>query len=87
MGCRGWLGYPKCTLTTAVLLQNKSELLPTVRTLESLGYNLYASLGTADFYTEHGIKVGAQGLVGRSVVPAQSGDSGAAAGDGSGLAL
>lgn len=39
-------------------LQNKSELLPTVRTLENLGYNLYASLGTADFYTEHGIKVG-----------------------------
>lgn len=39
-------------------MQNKSELLPTVRTLESLGYQLYASLGTADFYTEHGIKVG-----------------------------
>uniref|UniRef100_A0A670I5Y5 Carbamoyl-phosphate synthetase 2, aspartate transcarbamylase, and dihydroorotase n=1 Tax=Podarcis muralis TaxID=64176 RepID=A0A670I5Y5_PODMU len=36
----------------------KSELLSTVRTLEGLGYNLYASLGTADFYTEHGIKVG-----------------------------
>ena len=41
------------------MLQNKSELLPTVRTLETLGYKLYASLGTADFYTEHGIKVGA----------------------------
>lgn len=25
--------------------------------LQSLGYNLYASLGTADFYTEHGVKV------------------------------
>lgn len=37
--------------------QNKSELLPTVRLLESLGYCLYASLGTADFYTEHGVKV------------------------------
>lgn len=37
--------------------QNKSELLPTVRLLESLGYSLYASLGTADFYTEHGVKV------------------------------
>lgn len=46
------------------MLQNKSELLPTVRTLESLGYKLYASLGTADFYTEHGIKVGAVGLAG-----------------------
>lgn len=37
--------------------QNKSELLPTVQALESLGYDLYASLGTADFYTEHGVKV------------------------------
>ncbi|XP_039548605.1 CAD protein isoform X2 [Pimephales promelas] len=37
--------------------KNKSELLPTVQTLESLGYNLYASVGTADYYTEHGIKV------------------------------
>lgn len=45
-------------------MQNKSELLPTVRTLESLGYKLYASLGTADFYTEHGIKVGAGGPAG-----------------------
>lgn len=35
-----------------------------MRTLESLGYNLYASLGTADFYTEHGIKVRAGGLQG-----------------------
>lgn len=40
-----------------VFLQNKSELLPTVQALESLGYDLYASLGTADFYTEHGVKV------------------------------
>uniref|UniRef100_W5LFG9 Multifunctional protein CAD n=1 Tax=Astyanax mexicanus TaxID=7994 RepID=W5LFG9_ASTMX len=37
--------------------KNKTELLPTVQALESLGYNLYASLGTADFYTEHGVKV------------------------------
>lgn len=43
--------------TSSSLLQNKSELLPTVRLLESLGYSLYASLGTADFYTEHGVKV------------------------------
>lgn len=40
-----------------VFLQNKSELLPTVQALESMGYDLYASLGTADFYTEHGVKV------------------------------
>ncbi|XP_041043250.1 CAD protein isoform X1 [Carcharodon carcharias] len=37
--------------------KNKSELLSTVQSLEQLGYNLYASLGTADFYTEHGIKI------------------------------
>lgn len=37
--------------------KNKSELLPTVQALESLGYDLYASLGTADYYTEHGVKV------------------------------
>ncbi|XP_029902796.1 multifunctional protein CAD isoform X2 [Myripristis murdjan] len=37
--------------------KNKSELLPTVQALESLGYDLYASVGTADFYTEHGVKV------------------------------
>ncbi|XP_042188862.1 CAD protein isoform X2 [Callorhinchus milii] len=37
--------------------KNKSELLSTVRSLEQLGYSLYASTGTADFYTEHGIKV------------------------------
>lgn len=45
------------TASSSFLVQNKSELLPTVRLLESLGYSLYASLGTADFYTEHGVKV------------------------------
>ncbi|NXY80061.1 PYR1 protein, partial [Glareola pratincola] len=47
----------KNILLTIGSYKNKSELLPTVRTLETLGYKLYASLGTADFYTEHGIKV------------------------------
>ncbi|XP_075451272.1 multifunctional protein CAD-like isoform X4 [Ascaphus truei] len=47
----------KNILLTIGSYKNKSELLPTVRALESLGYSLYASLGTADFYTEHGIKV------------------------------
>ncbi|XP_011489670.1 CAD protein [Oryzias latipes] len=37
--------------------KNKNELLSTVQTLEALGYDLYASLGTADFYTEHGVKI------------------------------
>uniref|UniRef100_A0A672S9E1 CAD protein-like n=1 Tax=Sinocyclocheilus grahami TaxID=75366 RepID=A0A672S9E1_SINGR len=47
----------KNILLTIGTYKSKSELLPTVQTLESLGYNLYASLGTADFYTEHGVKV------------------------------
>lgn len=37
--------------------KHKSELLPSVRTLEKMGYKLYASMGTADFYMEHGINV------------------------------
>uniref|UniRef100_A0A8D0L7Y5 Carbamoyl-phosphate synthetase 2, aspartate transcarbamylase, and dihydroorotase n=1 Tax=Sphenodon punctatus TaxID=8508 RepID=A0A8D0L7Y5_SPHPU len=57
----------KNILLTIGSYKNKSELLPTVRTLESLGYSLYASLGTADFYTEHGIKVRAG--QGRGIAP------------------
>ena len=37
--------------------QAKTEFLESVRILERLNYNLYASLGTADFYSEHGITV------------------------------
>lgn len=33
------------------------ELLPSVRILQKMGYKLYASMGTGDFYTEHGIEV------------------------------
>lgn len=33
------------------------ELLESIRNLKNMGYKLYASMGTADFYTEHGIKV------------------------------
>lgn len=39
------------------LLQAKIELLESVRTLERLGFNLFASYGTADYYSEHGVKV------------------------------
>ncbi|WFD43066.1 Carbamoyl-phosphate synthase [Malassezia psittaci] len=35
----------------------KQELLPSVRTLHELGFTLYGSSGTADFYTENGIPV------------------------------
>ena len=32
-------------------------MLPSVQTLQELGFKLYASPGTADFYSEHEIKV------------------------------
>jgi carbamoyl-phosphate synthase/aspartate carbamoyltransferase/dihydroorotase len=37
--------------------KDKTTLLSSVKTLEQLGYNLYASRGTADFYSEHGVKI------------------------------
>jgi len=33
------------------------ELLGSIRNLKNMGYKLYASMGTADFYTEHGVEV------------------------------
>ena len=38
-------------------MQAKTELLESVRTLQKLGFNLFASYGTADYYSEHGVKV------------------------------
>ncbi|XP_012282439.1 CAD protein [Orussus abietinus] len=37
--------------------KHKMELLPSIRSLHKMGYKLYASMGTADFYTEHGVEV------------------------------
>ena len=37
--------------------KSKMELLPYVTHLVDMGFNLYGSIGTADFYTEHGFKV------------------------------
>ncbi|XP_053678893.1 CAD protein [Anopheles nili] len=37
--------------------KHKMELLPSIRILEKMGYKLYASMGTGDFYTEHGVAV------------------------------
>ncbi|XP_076632293.1 carbamoyl-phosphate synthetase 2, aspartate transcarbamylase, and dihydroorotase rudimentary isoform X2 [Colletes latitarsis] len=37
--------------------KHKMELLPSIRSLCKMGYKLYASMGTADFYTEHGVMV------------------------------
>lgn len=33
------------------------ELLPSIRILSNMGYKLYASMGTGDFYTENGVNV------------------------------
>ena len=57
-----WGHFPFRSTSTQMLiyfhlLQHKMELLPSVRILEKMGYVLYASTGTADFYSEHGIKV------------------------------
>ena len=38
-------------------LQGKQEMLEPVRYLNEMGYVLYGSSGTADFYIEHGIAV------------------------------
>lgn len=37
--------------------KHKQELMYSVRTLQKMGYELYASLGTADYYNGHDIKV------------------------------
>ena len=37
--------------------KDKVMLMDSVKCLEDLGFNLYASRGTADFYSEHNIKV------------------------------
>ncbi|XP_035736372.1 CAD protein-like [Vespa mandarinia] len=37
--------------------KHKMELLPAIRSLHKMGYKLYASMGTADFYTEHGVEI------------------------------
>ncbi|XP_058791918.1 CAD protein [Phymastichus coffea] len=37
--------------------KHKTELLPAIVSLQKLGYKLYASMGTADFYSAHGIEV------------------------------
>ncbi|KAK9447292.1 uncharacterized protein V1518DRAFT_421853 [Limtongia smithiae] len=37
--------------------KEKAEMLPSVKKLHALGYNLFATTGTADFIQEHGIPV------------------------------
>ncbi|XP_063359449.1 multifunctional protein r [Cydia amplana] len=47
----------KAILLSVGTFKHKMELLPSVRTLHRMGYKLYASMGTGDFYTEHGVEV------------------------------
>ncbi|XP_045785143.1 CAD protein isoform X1 [Maniola jurtina] len=47
----------KAILLSVGTFKHKMELLPSVRILHKLGYKLYASMGTGDFYTEHGVEV------------------------------
>ncbi|CAH0406522.1 unnamed protein product [Chilo suppressalis] len=47
----------KAILLSVGTFKHKIELLPSVRALQKMGYKLYASMGTGDFYTEHGVEV------------------------------
>ncbi|XP_033610658.1 CAD protein isoform X2 [Cryptotermes secundus] len=47
----------KAILLSIGSFKHKTELLPYIRSLHKMGYKLYASMGTADFYTEHGVDV------------------------------
>ncbi|XP_017768305.1 PREDICTED: CAD protein [Nicrophorus vespilloides] len=47
----------KSILLSIGSFKHKMELLPSMRALDKMGYKLYASLGTADFYNEHGVDV------------------------------
>lgn len=47
----------KSILLTVGSFKAKNEMLASVRLLEKMGYQLYASMGTGDFYQEHNIKV------------------------------
>lgn len=38
-------------------IQAKQEMLDSVKQLEQMGFQLFASLGTADFYSDNGVKV------------------------------
>ncbi|XP_059222628.1 CAD protein [Stomoxys calcitrans] len=47
----------KAILLSIGSFKHKMELLPSIRDLAKMGYKLYASMGTGDFYVEHGVKV------------------------------
>ncbi|KAG6449481.1 hypothetical protein O3G_MSEX006087 [Manduca sexta] len=47
----------KAILLSVGTYKHKMELLPSVRILQRMGYKLYASMGTGDFYAEHGVEI------------------------------
>ncbi|XP_055616059.1 CAD protein [Toxorhynchites rutilus septentrionalis] len=47
----------KAILLSIGSFKHKMELLPSIRVLHKMGYKLYASMGTGDYYTEHGVDV------------------------------
>ncbi|XP_034240119.1 CAD protein [Thrips palmi] len=47
----------KSILLSIGSFKHKVELLPSMQALSKMGYKLYASMGTADYYTEHGVDV------------------------------
>ncbi|KAF6204420.1 hypothetical protein GE061_002761 [Apolygus lucorum] len=47
----------KAILLSIGSFKHKMELLPSMKALQKMGYRLYASMGTADFYNEHGVTV------------------------------
>lgn len=49
---------PKNAILVSVgTLKHKIELIPCIRSLLDMGFKIYASSGTADFYSEHGFNV------------------------------
>ncbi|XP_065831143.1 multifunctional protein CAD-like isoform X2 [Oscarella lobularis] len=53
----GFIIPKKTVLLSVGSYKGKLELLESVKLLEKLGYQLYGSIGTADFYSEHGINI------------------------------
>lgn len=69
----------KIVLLSIGSYKHKVELCPSIRTLHRMGYKLYASLGTQDYYSEQGIPVepvewpfGEIGTDSQSTVPVNS---------------
>lgn len=46
--------------------KEKAELIPSIRKLKGLGYNMFATAGTADFLEEHGVPVKYLEILGES---------------------